>query len=49
LNVASPGPLGFAAWRTTTSGDYERRATTLAGLHFLAFACLTLHRFTVLI
>ncbi len=28
--------------------DYERLATTLAALHFLAFACLMLHRFTVL-
>jgi transposase len=26
--------------------DYERLATTLAGLHFLAFACLMLHQFT---
>ncbi|HZK66341.1 MAG TPA: IS5 family transposase, partial [Chloroflexota bacterium] len=24
--------------------DYERLATTLAGLHFVAFACLLLHR-----
>jgi transposase len=29
--------------------DYERLATTLAGLHFLAFACLMLHQFTHLI
>ncbi len=28
--------------------DYERLAATLAGLHFLAFACLMLHQFTVL-
>jgi transposase len=28
--------------------DYERLAATLAGLHFLAFACLMLHRFTLL-
>jgi transposase len=27
--------------------DYERLPTTLAGLHFLAFACLLLHRFVV--
>jgi hypothetical protein len=33
LNVASPEPLDSAAWR-----DYERLATTLAGLHLLAFA-----------
>lgn len=26
--------------------DYERLAATLASLHFLAFACLMLHRFT---
>jgi transposase len=25
--------------------DYERLAATLAGLHFLAFACLMLHQF----
>lgn len=25
--------------------DYERLAQTLAGLHFLAFACLMLHQF----
>lgn len=25
---------------------YERLAATLAGLHFLAFACLMLHKFT---
>ena len=29
--------------------DYERLATTLAALRFLAFACLMLHRFAVLI
>jgi transposase len=28
--------------------DYERLASTLAGLHFLAFACLMLHQFTQL-
>ena len=28
--------------------DYERLAATLAGLHFLAFACLMLHQFTLL-
>jgi transposase len=26
--------------------DYERLASTLVALHFLAFACLMLHRFT---
>ncbi len=29
--------------------DFERLAATLAALHFLAFACLMLHRFTVLL
>jgi len=24
--------------------DYERRLSTLAGLHFIAFSCLMLHR-----
>ena len=28
--------------------DYERLAATLASLHFLAFVCLMLHRFTLL-
>jgi transposase len=28
--------------------DYERLPTTLAGLHFIAFACLTLARVTIL-
>jgi transposase len=28
--------------------DYKRLAATLAGLHFLAFACLMLHQFTQL-
>ena len=28
--------------------DYERLAATLASLHFLAFVCLLLHRFTLL-
>jgi transposase len=28
--------------------DYEPLAATLAGLHFLAFACLMLHQVTVL-
>jgi transposase len=28
--------------------DYERLAATLAALHFLAFACLLLHRRTLL-
>jgi transposase len=29
--------------------DYERRPATLAGLHFLAFACLLLHRLVALL
>ncbi len=36
------------AWATRfrrLARDYERLAQTLAGLHFLAFACLMLHRF----
>ena len=41
---------GFA-WATRfrrLARDYERLAATLAGLHFLAFACLMLHQFTLL-
>jgi transposase len=37
------------AWATRfrrLARDYERLAATLAGLHFLAFACLMLHQFT---
>jgi transposase len=39
---------GFA-WATRfrrLARDYERLAATLAALHFLAFVCLLLHRFT---
>lgn len=39
------------AWATRfrrLARDYERLAATLAGLHFLAFTCLMLHRFTLL-
>jgi transposase len=39
------------AWATRfrrLARDYERLAATLAALHFLAFVCLLLHRFTVL-
>jgi transposase len=42
---------GFA-WATCfrrSARDDERLATTLAALHFLAFACLLLHRFILLI
>jgi transposase len=41
---------GFA-WATRfrrLARDYERLAATLAALHFLAFVCLLLHRFTAL-
>jgi transposase len=39
------------AWATRfrrLARDYERLAATLAALHFLAFVCLLLHRFTTL-
>jgi transposase len=39
------------AWATRfrrLARDYERLAATLAALHFLAFVCLLLHRFTAL-
>jgi transposase len=39
------------AWATRfrrLARDYERLAATLAALHFLAFACLLLHRFILL-
>lgn len=39
------------AWATRfrrLARDYERLAATLVGLHFLAFTCLMLHRFTLL-
>jgi transposase len=39
------------AWATRfrrLARDYERLAATLASLHFLAFVCLLLHRFTAL-
>jgi transposase len=44
--------FAWAARFRRLARDCERLATTLAGLHFLhflAFACLMLHRFTVLI
>jgi transposase len=41
--------FAWAARFRRLARDYERLATTLAALHFLAFACLMLHRFTVLI
>lgn len=40
--------FAWAARFRRLSRDYERLAATLAGLHFLAFACLMLHRFTTL-
>jgi transposase len=33
----------------TMARDYERLPETVAGLHFLAFACLLLHRLMPLI
>jgi transposase len=40
--------FAWAARFRRLARDYERLAATLAALHFLAFACLMLHRFTVL-
>jgi transposase len=36
--------FAWAARFRRLARDYERLPTTLAGLHFLAFACLFLHR-----
>jgi transposase len=41
--------FGWVARFRRLARDYERLATSLAGLHFLAFACLMLHQFTHLI
>ena len=41
--------FAWAARFRRLARDYERLAATLAGLHFLAFACLMLHQFTHLI
>jgi hypothetical protein len=42
------GSETVASWhddsKTIPKQDYERLPTTLAGLHFLAFACLFLHQ-----
>jgi len=38
--------FGWAARFRRLARDYERLADTLAGLHFLAFSCLMLHKFT---
>jgi len=38
--------FAWAARFRRLARDYERLAATLASLHFLAFACLMLHRFT---
>jgi transposase len=38
--------FAWAARFRRLARDYERLAATLAGLHFLAFACLMLHQFT---
>jgi transposase len=40
--------FAWAARFRRLARDYERLAATLAGLHFLAFACLMLHQFTQL-
>ncbi len=40
--------FAWAARFRRLARDYERLAATLAALHFLAFACLMLHRFTLL-
>ena len=40
--------FAWAARFRRLARDYERLATTLAGLHLLAFACLMLHRFILL-
>jgi hypothetical protein len=36
--------FAWAACFRRLARDYERLPSTLAGLHFLAFACLFLHR-----
>ena len=39
------------AWATRfrrLAKDYERLPTTVAGLHFVAFACLMLHKLSLL-
>ena len=38
--------FAWAARFRRLAHDYERLAATLVSLHFLAFACLMLHRFT---
>jgi transposase len=38
--------FGWAARFRRLARDYERLSATLAGLHFLAFSCLMLHKFT---
>ena len=46
--VMNLGSETVASWhddsKTIPKQDYERLPTTLAGLHFLAFACLFLHQ-----
>ena len=41
--------FAWAARFRRLARDYERLPTTLAGLHFLAFACLLLHRLVTLL
>ena len=38
--------FGWAARFRRLARDYERRATTLVGLHWLAFVCLMLRSFS---
>jgi transposase len=41
--------FGWAARFRRLARDYERLATTIAGYHYLAFACLMLHRLLPLV
>ncbi len=36
--------MSARVWPRRLARDYERLPETVAGLHFLAFACLMLHR-----
>ena len=40
--------FAFASRFRRLARDYERLPDLLSGLHFLAFACLLMHQFTVL-
>jgi transposase len=41
--------FAWAARFRRLARDYERLPTTVAGLHFVAFACLMLHRAVTLL